>query len=114
MSDEKSLLMMIGMCRGAGKTVLGAPMICEFLRKRGEKKNKGEKPDVLVIEASDTSENTHKKISDKCKFYNVKHIRIKSTCESLGKAVGKGATAAVAVTDPNFCIAVLSKLPEEG
>ncbi len=114
MSDEKSLLLMIGMSRGAGKAVLGTPMVCEFLKKRGEKKDDGEDAEVLVIEASDSSENTHKRIGDKCKYYNVKHIRIKSTAAELGKAVGKGATAAVAITDRNFCIAVLNKLPKEG
>ena len=111
MSDEKSLLGIIGMCRGAGKTVIGTPMICEHLRKRRERRG-GNEDDVIVIEASDTSENTHKKISDKCAYYNVKHIRIESTCEILGNAVGKGAVAAVAVADRNFCRAVMAKLTE--
>ena len=63
-----------------------------------------------MIEASDTSENTHKKISDKCIYYNVKHIRLEATAEILGKAVGKRATAAVAIADKSFCRAVLAKL----
>ena len=110
MSDEKNLLGVIGMCRGAGKAVIGTDMVCEFLRKHSEKKRKStDEIDVLVLEASDTSENTHKKISDKCIYYNVKHIRLEATAEILGKAVGKKATAAVAIADKNFCRAVLSK-----
>ena len=110
MSDEKNLLGVVGLCRGAGKTVLGTDMVCEYLRKRGNKSKSGDKIDTLVLEASDTSENTHKKISDKCIYYNVKHIRLSATCEILGKAVGKRATAAVAITEPNFCRAILEKI----
>jgi ribosomal protein L7Ae-like RNA K-turn-binding protein len=113
MADERNLLGIVGMCRGAGKAVIGTPMVCEYLRKRAEKKRTAaadETPDVIVIEASDTSENTHKKISDKCAYYKAMHIRIESDCEILGKAVGKSATATVAITDRNFCRAILEKL----
>lgn len=122
MTDEKNLLGIIGMCRGAGKAVIGTPMICEYLSKRMRGKcvssvtetevGLNTVPDILVIEASDTSENTHKRLTDKCLYYNVKHVRIRSTCEFLGKAVGKGTVAAVAVTDRNFCRAILGKLGE--
>ena len=111
MNGEKNLLGVIGMCRGAGKAIVGTDMVCEFLRKNSEKKRKNtEEIEVLVIEASDTSENTHKKISDKCVYYNVKHIRLEATSEILGRAVGKRATAAVAIADKNFCRAVLGKI----
>jgi hypothetical protein len=113
MTDEKNLLGIVGMCRAAGKAVIGTPMICEYLRGRAKKRDCGKgEVDVIVLEASDTSENTHKKISDKCIYYKVKHVRIDSTCDILGKAVGKGAVAAVAVTDINFCRAVSGKLQE--
>ena len=113
MKDERKLLGVIGMCRGAGKAVVGTDMVCEFLRKAEEKRSGGKHFDAIVIEASDTSENTHKKISDKCIYYNVKHIRLDATCEILGRAVGKRATAAVAIADENFCRAVLSKIDGE-
>lgn len=114
MKDEKNLLGVIGMCRGAGKAIVGTDMVCEFLRKNSEKKSKKtEETEILVIEASDTSENTHKKISDKCVYYNVKHIRLEATSEILGRAVGKRATAAVAIADKNFCRAVLCKIDEK-
>ena len=110
MKDEKKLLGVIGMCRGAGKAVVGTDMVCEYLRKSSEKQRQS----VIVLEASDTSVNTHKKISDKCLYYNVKHIRLDVTGEILGKSVGKRATAAVAIADENFCRAVLLKLEESG
>ena len=115
MTDEKSLLGVIGLCRGAGKAVVGVPMICEALRRRDKKllskEISGENDvDIIVIEASDTSENTHKKITDKCAYYKVKCVRINSTCEALGRAVGKSAVAAVAIADKSFCRAVIAKL----
>ena len=84
-------------------------MICEELRRRGEGY-----PNIIVLEASDTSENTHKKITDKCNFYKVKHVRLICDCETLGRAVGKSAVAAVAVMGENFCRAVEGKLSHDG
>ena len=73
-------------------------MICEALRKGGKN------APVMVLEASDTSPNTHKKISDKCRYYNTKLVRLDSTGEELAAALGKTSSlAAVAVTDENFC-----------
>ena len=106
--NEKKLLGMIGICRGAGATVVGVPMICDELRKRGV----GRCENIIVFEAFDTSENTHKKISDKCKYYNVRQYKMSSDCATLGRAVGKSAVAAVAVMGENFCRAVELKLEE--
>ena len=111
-TDEKALLGVIGLCRGAGRAVIGTPMICEELRKRAQKV-KGARDDVcdvMVIEASDSSENTHKKITDKCAYYKVRHVKIASGCEALGRAVGKSAVAAVMINDAGFCRAIEKKL----
>ncbi len=113
---EKALLGAIGLCRGAGRAVIGVPMICETMQKRSGKSDRSSESDenteFLVIEASDTSENTHKRISDRCAYYKVRHIQIESTCLALGRAVGKGAVAAVAINDKSFCRLVLSKLSD--
>lgn len=113
--NERALLGVVGLCRGAGRAVIGTPMICEELRKRAQRVKKeqdGVACDVMVIEASDTSENTHKKITDKCAYYKVRHIRIASDCIALGRAVGKSAVAAVMINDAGFCRAVEKKLGE--
>ena len=117
MGDEKGILGMVGLCRRAGKAVIGTDMVCEHLRarsaKRGDRNNKNAgEPEILVLEGADTSENTHKKISDKCVYYNVKHIRLNSSCAALGKAVGKSQAAAVAIADASFCRAILGRLEE--
>ena len=108
MYDEKKLLGVIGLCRGAGKAIVGVPMICEHLRGTYEKR--GEVRDVIIIEASDTSGNTHKKICDKCAYYKVEHIQIEASCEELGRALGKSAVAAVAIADKGFFAAVKKQL----
>ncbi len=93
--DEKKLLASLGLCVRAGKVIFGVPMICEAMRRQSPK----ESP-VLVFETSDTSENTHKRISDKCEYYQVTHIRLACDGVTLAAALGKTSSlAAVAVTD---------------
>lgn len=101
MSDEREqapaapdsrLLSTLGLCARAGKTVVGTPMVCEAMRGKGTLYG--------VLEACDTSDNTHKKLSDKCSFYQVPLYRIPADCTALGRAVGKtGAVAAVGIAD---------------
>ena len=111
MTDEKNRLGIIGLCRGAGRAIIGVPMICEALQKRACKSKHQEEINFIVVEASDASPNTHKRIADKCAFYNVKHIMLEADCQTLGRAVGKdGAVAAVAINDAGFCRALLMKL----
>lgn len=90
---EERLLASLGLCVRAGKVVFGVPMICEAMRRGGTP--------MTVFEAADTSENTHKRITDKCKFYQIQHIRLNCDGARLAAALGKTASlAAVAVTDP--------------
>ena len=74
-------------------------MICEALR------HGGEKSPCLVFSASDISDNTLKKITDKCEYYKTKHIRLECGGEALAAAVGKTSfIGAVAVTDKSMCV----------
>jgi ribosomal protein L7Ae-like RNA K-turn-binding protein len=92
---NKNFLGSLGLCAKAGKLIYGVPMIIEAMQK-------GKKV-YLVIEASDTSDNTHKRITDKCSFYGVETIRIDADCIELSSYVGKSSMlAAVAVTDEGF------------
>lgn len=99
-SGEGRLLFVLGLSVKAGAVIFGVPQICEAL---GKNKKNGKYP-LLVIEAADTSSNTHKRISDKCSYYNVKHVRITTDTVALAHALGKSAAlAAVAITDENLC-----------
>ena len=88
------LLVSLGLCVRAGKVIFGVPQICDALRKGGRG------APILVLEAADTSDNTHKRLCDKCKYYKVRHIRLECTSGRLAEAVGKSAQlGAVAITD---------------
>ena len=92
--QEEKLLSSLGLCVRAGRVVFGVPMTCDAMRFGGSKKP------VLVLEAADTSENTHKRLQDKCAYYGVKHIRLSLGGDSLAAATGKSFfLGAVAVTD---------------
>ena len=55
----------------------------------------------LVLLAADASSNTEKKVSDKCKFYNVPVRKVEDR-SVLGRSIGKEARVVVAVTDQGF------------
>ena len=85
----------LGLSSKAGKLIYGVSMIIEAMQK-------GKKV-YLVIEAGDTSDNTHKKITDKCSFYGVEKIRIDADGGEPASRIGKSSSlAAVAITDESF------------
>ena len=96
-ADRSRLLSALGLCARARRLVVGTPMVCEAMRKVGKT------PVLAVLEASDTSPNTHGKLTSKCAYYGIPLYRIPATTAELASAIGKtGATAAVGVTDENF------------
>lgn len=100
-TDEKKLLSALGFGARSGGLIFGVPMICEALR---APKKKGKYP-LIVFEACDTSENTHKRISDRCGYYGVKLVRLKTDGVTLGEALGKRTMlAAVALTNENLSV----------
>ena len=93
--SRQKLLSALGLCRKAGKLICGTPLICDALRS-------AQKP-CAVIMASDNSENTQKKLRDKCAFYEVELLTPDLDGDALSRAIGKsGRMSAVAVTDENF------------
>ncbi|MEE0969906.1 MAG: hypothetical protein U0M06_11090 [Clostridia bacterium] len=99
------LKMTIGLAAKAGKAVYGTPLICESLAAKGDKKS------VLVLEGSDTSDNTHKRLSDKCSFYGTELIRLPIDMSELSAAVGKRSMiAAVGIRDKGLAEAIRKKL----
>lgn len=96
----------LGLCAKARKLICGTPMICEAL--------KAKKQIFLVVEASDNSENTQKRLRDRCEFYGVKKIRLECDGDALAKALGKsGRVSAAAITDEQLCRLVTGKLNRE-
>ena len=106
MSGEDRLLGAIGLCKRAGKLICGVPLICTELRKS--------RAIQAVLAASDVSDNTRKKLNDKCHFYSVPLVFLPCTAEELASAVGKDAPiGAVAVTDAQLMRAVRAHLPSQ-
>lgn len=98
-----NFLTTLGLCARAGKLVYGVPMICEALG------GKGITP-VMVVKAADASENTKKRIMDKCAYYRVECVTLMTDCATLASAVGKSAPiAAVGILDPGFLYALKLK-----
>lgn len=96
--NTAKLLQSLGLCMKAGAVICGVPAVCEAMRKSGAGKP------LLVLEGADTSDNTHKKIVDKCSFYGVRHVRLSCDTQMLAEALGRSAAlGAAAVTDAGLC-----------
>lgn len=92
---DNRILSSLGLCSKAGKLIFGVPMIVEAMQKR--------KKIYLVLEAGDASDNTHKKITDKCSFYGIEKIKLDFDGGTIASAVGKSSSlAAIAITDEGF------------
>ena len=103
MPTEEKILRALGLCAKARALVIGTPMICEAVR--------GKKKPYLVLTACENSENTQKRLRDKCTYYGVRMVALQANGDRLAAAVGKqGRVAAVAVTDPNLCRLVESTI----
>ncbi len=93
-TTQAKILGALGLCARARKLIFGVPMICDALRKGGSNSP------VIIFEASDTSDNTHKKIADKSAYYKVRTVRLECDGATLALALGKTSSlAAVAITD---------------
>lgn len=95
----RRLLSTLGLCARARKLVIGTPMVCEAMRGKGGV--------LCVLEASNTSDNTHARLASKCAYYRIPHRRLPADAAALAHAVGKtGAVASVGITDPALLRAV--------
>ena len=104
MRSEEKTLRALGLCAKARRLICGTPMVCEAMRSERTRP-------ALVLAVSDNSENTAKRLRDRCGFYGVRLIELECDGASLSDAIGKsGRVAAVAVTDENLCRLVLSTL----
>ncbi|WCK52855.1 YlxQ family RNA-binding protein [Aneurinibacillus sp. Ricciae_BoGa-3] len=83
---------MLGLAMRARKIVTGEDIVVKAIR-QGQVK--------LVILSNDASENTRKKVTDKCAYYKVPCIQHGSR-EVLGSALGKGTRVVVGITDSGF------------
>lgn len=103
-NQSKGILSAVGLCRKAGKLIIGTDAVCDALKTRR----------VLLVFASDgASDNTKKRLCDKCTFYKTEIHFADISPDDLGAAIGKGPTACVGITDENFKKLIESKLIQQ-
>lgn len=100
---EKKALGLLGLAARARALTIGVALTCEALKKGA----RGKTP-FAVIEAFDTSANTHKRVCDRVKYYDVYHRQIGVTGEELAASIGKrdGTVGAVGITNPHLAHAL--------
>jgi ribosomal protein L7Ae-like RNA K-turn-binding protein len=82
----------LGIAARAGKVISGEELVVKSIQKQNAK---------IVLLSKDASENTKKKVTDKCLFYKIDFVWIEDR-NILGKAIGKEQRVVVAVNDQGF------------
>jgi ribosomal protein L7Ae-like RNA K-turn-binding protein len=83
---------LLGLAARAGKVISGEELVVKSIQKQNAK---------IVLLSKDASDNTKKKVMDKCLFYNIDIVWIDDR-SVLGKAIGKEQRVVVAVNDQGF------------
>ena len=94
----------LGLCACARKISYGETLLKEIKSKKV----------YFVVVASDASDNSKKKLTDKCKFYNCEYAII-SDKESISKAIGRlDLVSAVGVKDFNLVKKLKENIERDG
>lgn len=96
------VLSMIGLATKAGKVVSG-----EFSVEKSIKSGRA----FLVVIAEEASENTRKKFTNSCEFYNVP-LRFYGDKQSLGKANGKMTRTSISIQDEGFAKQIIAAISD--
>jgi ribosomal protein L7Ae-like RNA K-turn-binding protein len=97
-------LSMLSIAAKAGKVKSGSLAVLNSIRD-------GEAVFVMITE--DASENTKKKFSDKCKYYEVPYMTVPIDCESIGRLIGKESRNVLAITDQGLADSIRKKINSE-
>ena len=102
---------LLGLARKAGRTIIGTELVMKALASKQE---------VFMVLAPETaSDNTKKRISDRCHYYHKKLYIIPHSPSELSHLLGKtSAVCCIGITDQNFAEGLAQYLitddPEEG
>ncbi|MFJ7933181.1 YlxQ family RNA-binding protein [Sporosarcina sp. NPDC096371] len=92
MNEQKKIFQLLGMAARARMIITGEELVVREVRAGTAH---------LVIVAEDASNNTMKKLTDKCLYYNVEKHAFGNR-EDLGHAIGKESRVVLALTDAGF------------
>ncbi|MGM0940073.1 MAG: YlxQ family RNA-binding protein [Bacillota bacterium] len=89
---KSNYLNLLGLAYRAGKCVLGEDAILKEIRSNRAK---------LVLLANDIGPQTRKKLTDKCKTYEIPYVIVDDR-DTISKAIGKAQRVAIAIIDAGF------------
>ena len=99
-------MMALGLAKKAGKVISGTDMVVDAIRSK--------RPPSLVVLSKSASENTKKKLHDKCKSYSVRIIETDSDTECMSHALGgKARVAVAAICDDGLAELFLDRAAKE-
>lgn len=100
---KKKFAGLLGIAKKAGRVIAGTNLVTDAVRSGSVSKCP-----FGVFMASDVSDNTRKRITNCCTYYEVPLYDIPLTITEIGDAIGKsGSTSAVGITDPGLCDALV-------
>ncbi|MUK89874.1 50S ribosomal protein L7ae [Ornithinibacillus sp. L9] len=97
---KNDYLNMVGLAYRARKCSLGEETIVKDIQKKRAK---------LVLIAKDIGPQTHKKLTNKCKSYDVPYVIVDDR-DTLSNAIGKSQRVAIAILDEGFAAKIKSLL----
>jgi ribosomal protein L7Ae-like RNA K-turn-binding protein len=89
---QNQWMSLLGLANRARKIISGEELVVKEIRSGKAK---------LVLLSADASANTAKKVTDKCKSYQIPYKLVENR-EMLGQSIGKEARVVVAVLDAGF------------
>ena len=104
--NSANALKILGLCKKAGKLVCGTPLVCAALSKKT--------PPSLCVVSVGASDNTKKRLYDKCRYYGVELCELSVSTDELSAALGGHAqTASAAICDEGLAQLFLAKAENE-
>lgn len=91
-NNKSKILNLIGLATRARKTSMGTDIVINSIQRKEAK---------IVFIANDASDETIKKLQDKCNYYKVQSCMLFNTLE-INDAVGKNNIKVVSVNDSGF------------
>lgn len=103
LQKQKKFAGLLGIAQKAGRVIAGTNLVTDSIRSGSVSKC----PHAVFL-ASDVSENTRKRITNCCTYYEVSLYNIPMTIAEIGDAIGKsGSVSAVGITDAGLCDALV-------
>lgn len=97
--SNKEVYSLLGLCSRARQLTSGSQLIEDIRKKKV----------FYVIICEDASDNTKKKITDKCHFYQIDYI-VSLMSDDLSLAIGKHNRMAIGIMEKGFANKIKSKL----